>query len=276
MLRAAKINYDNRNYQRAIDLYTDLEKIAEYKSNILASRIGRMRSYFLLKDHLLATEAAREVIGTEKVASEVLSESHYIKAKSAFETDDYNLALKEFEITAGMTRSEIGAASLYYVAYVQYLRSEHDSSEKSIFKLAARTPSYDYWIAKGFILLADNYVQMDNIFQAKATLQSIIDNSDNEELVGIAKEKLNKIVEEETMNQKREMEAMDVEIEFEEYDIKYDELFQQDEEELEEEELEKQKEAEKATPVPPGTPDDSGGEPKPEESPKNEEDEKQD
>ena len=240
LLRAAKINYDHKDYKRAIDLYINLEKIAEYKSNIMAARVGRMRSYFLLKDHLLATEAAREVLSTDKATSEILGESHYIIAKSAFETDDYNFALKEFEVTSEMMRSEIGAASQYYVAYIQYLRSEHDSSEKSIFKLAARTPSYDYWIAKGFILLADNYVQMDNVFQAKATLQSIIDNSDSEELVGIAKEKLDKIVEEEALHQKREMESMDLEIEFEEYDIRYDELFEQDEEDeedLEEEEI---------------------------------------
>ena len=103
---------------------------------------------------------------------------------------------------------------------------------------------------------------MDNAFQAKATLQSIIDNSGNEELVNIAREKLEKIVEEEALSQKREMESMDLEIEFEDYDIKYDELFEQYEEDDEQE------------------PDNSKGEEDgksiPGESPENEEDEKQD
>jgi len=234
LLRAAQIYYQRKKYQRSVDLYVELERTAEYKSNILAARIGTMRGYFLMKEYPLATEAARAVISSEKVESEILAEAHYIIAKSAFETDDYNLALAEFRATESLTRSEIGAASLYYVAYVQYLRSEHDSSERSIFKLASRSPSYDYWVAKGFILLADNYVQMDNAFQAKATLQSIIDNSVDEELVNIAKEKLEKIVEEESLSQKREMESMDLEIEFEDYDIKYDELFEQDEEDNEE------------------------------------------
>jgi TolA-binding protein len=234
LLRAAQTYYQRKKYQRSVDLYVELERTAEYKSNILAARIGTMRGYFLMKEYPLATEAARAVISSEKVESEILAEAHYIIAKSAFETDDYNLALAEFRATESLTRSEIGAASLYYVAYVQYLRSEHDSSERSIFKLASRSPSYDYWVAKGFILLADNYVQMDNAFQAKATLQSIIDNSGDEELVNIAKEKLEKIVEEESLSQKREMESMDLEIEFEDYDIKYDELFEQDEEDNEE------------------------------------------
>ena len=262
LLRAARIYYQRKKYQRSVDLYIELEKIAEYKSNILAARIGTMRGYFLLREYPLATEAAREVISTDKVGSEILAEAHYIIAKSAFETDNYNLALKEFRITESLTHSEIGAASLYYVAYVQYLRSEHDSSEKSIFKLSSRSPSYDHWVAKGFILLADNYVQMDNAFQAKATLQSIIDNSGNEELVNIAREKLAKIVEEEALNQKREMESMDLEIEFEDYDIKYDELFEQDEEDDEQE--------------PDNGKGEEDGKSTPGESPENEEDEKQD
>ena len=37
-------------------------------------------------------------------------------------------------------------------------------------------PNYDYWVAKTYILLADNYVALKDNFQAKATLKSIIDN----------------------------------------------------------------------------------------------------
>ncbi len=115
------------------------------------------------------------------------------------------------------------------------MRSEHDSSEQTIFKLAQRTPSYDYWVAKGFILSADNYLQMDNSFQAKATLQSIIDNSESQELIAVAQEKLNKIKQIEALNKKRETEVIEMEIEFEDYDIKYDELFEEEEDFTEEE-----------------------------------------
>lgn len=44
------------------------------------------------------------------------------------------------------------------------------------FDLAKDMPNYDYWVAKTYILLADNYVRLKDNFQAKATLQSIIDN----------------------------------------------------------------------------------------------------
>ncbi|MFH1321985.1 MAG: tetratricopeptide repeat protein [Bacteroidota bacterium] len=229
LMRSSGIHFNDANYEMALKNYILLEQIAEYKHNIIEARIGQMRCNFLLKEYNNAIREARRLIETEKAANEIINEAHFTIARSALETDNYNLALTEFMTTATATRSEMGAEAEYYAAYIQYLRSEHDESEKTIFNLINRVPSYDYWITKGFILLADNYVQADNTFQAKATLLSIIDNSENEELIAIARDKLNKILEaEQTEEQKKVQEEF--EFEFENYDINYDKLFEEDEE----------------------------------------------
>ena len=62
-------------------------------------------------------------------------------------------------------------------------------------KLNHITPSYDYWIAKGFILLGDDYVALADTFQAKETYKSIVQNyqrdpADPDDLPAIAQEKL--------------------------------------------------------------------------------------
>ncbi len=53
-----------------------------------------------------------------------------------------------------------------------------------------QVPSYPHWIAKGFILLADNFIAKDDIYNARITFQSVIDNSDDEMLIEIAQDKL--------------------------------------------------------------------------------------
>ncbi|MNT71345.1 hypothetical protein D3C72_2098210 [compost metagenome] len=54
--------------------------------------------------------------------------------------------------------------------------------------------SYDYWVAKSFILLSDNYVALKDNLQAKSTLLSIIDNYDGkDDIIPTAKEKLEKL-----------------------------------------------------------------------------------
>jgi len=66
--------------------------------------------------------------------------------------------------------------------------------------------SDDYFIAKSFILLSDIYFSQGNKFQAKATLESIIDNYSGEDLIIIAKQKREKIIESEIVVEKNEVE----------------------------------------------------------------------
>jgi hypothetical protein len=70
-------------------------------------------------------------------------------------------------------------------------------AENLVFELADKYAAYDYWVAKAFILLADIYQKSGNVFQAKQTLQSVIDNYQGPELGEIAKQKLQVIIDEE-------------------------------------------------------------------------------
>ena len=50
-------------------------------------------------------------------------------------------------------------------------------SNELIFDYSEGFSAYDYWYGSMFLLLAENYIQLGEIFQAKATLQSILDQS---------------------------------------------------------------------------------------------------
>ena len=55
-------------------------------------------------------------------------------------------------------------------------------------------PNYDYWVAKGFILLADNYVALKDNVQAIATLKSVQDNYEGkDEILETVKQKLDQL-----------------------------------------------------------------------------------
>ena len=97
-------------------------------------------------------------------------------------------------------------------------------------------PSYDYWITKSFILLADIYLKNNNPIQAKATLQSIIDNSKNAELVTIAHEKMNAIIDSDNIDTKKSQEELEINLN---KNHKNDELFQNNNQQAEENKNEK-------------------------------------
>ena len=93
--------------------------------------------------------------------------------------------------------------------------------------------SYGYWVGKSLILLADNYIAKEDLFQAKITLQNVIDKSTFPELVSSANEKLAAIEATEAAQNITEEET-EIEVELFNQD-EFDKLFEEDEELLEEE-----------------------------------------
>jgi TolA-binding protein len=226
LLKAAEINLKINNYNNALDNYTKLEQYAENKSNILEARNGQMKCYFLLKQYNDAIKSAKNLINTEKVTKELQDEAHIIIAKSALAMDSLTYASGEFQSIAKTNSSEKGAEAKYNIAYIYYLQGLYQESEKLVYELINQVPSYDYWITKGFILLADDYVKMGNLFQAKHTLKSIVDNSDNAELIQTAQEKLNLVLLQEKEIEKKKAEEEEIKVKLNS-EKKNDKLFEE-------------------------------------------------
>ena len=92
---------------------------------------------------------------------------------------------------------------MYNLIYLSYLDDSLDLCEDLIFEMPEKF-SDDYFIAKSFILLSDIYLKKENKFQAKATLESIIENYSGEDLKLIAQKKREEIIESELIVNKNE------------------------------------------------------------------------
>ena len=99
----------------------------------------------------------------------------------------------EFSALSENAIDRVGAEATYMMAYLNYLNDSLQRSETIIYQLANDFTA-DYWIAKGFILLSDIYKQRGNAFQAKATLESIIENYKGEDLLIIARKNYESIL----------------------------------------------------------------------------------
>jgi hypothetical protein len=104
--------------------------------------------------------------------------------------DNLDNARMEFAITENLADNEMGAESKYMTTYIDFVSGKNTAAENGIFELSENYASYDFWVAKGFLLLSDIYLAMDNEFQAKETLRSIIENYRGPQLGEIAAKKL--------------------------------------------------------------------------------------
>ena len=146
----------------------------------------------------LAFTYAQKVVGLEKTDDWLLSKATIIIARNEFENGNYAKSRKTFEKVEQLSKYDEGAEAKYYLAYLTYLDDSLHLAEQMIFQLAEQYSS-DHFIAKAFLLLTDIYIVQDNNFQAKATLESIIENHDGEDLVNVARKKWEQIVENEIM-----------------------------------------------------------------------------
>jgi TolA-binding protein len=193
LLKASEITYELKNYPEALKYYIQLEEVAGNNNNLLISLAGQMRCNYILEKYDQANAVAQKLLKTETVSNEIINEAHIYLARSFFHLDDLNNAQREFAITEKLTDTEIGAEAKYHLAFLAFEMGEYHEAENLIFELIDHYAAYDYWVARSFILLADVYMKLDNIFQAKQTLQSIIDNYEGPELVIIAQQKLDSI-----------------------------------------------------------------------------------
>ncbi|MFH0865267.1 MAG: tetratricopeptide repeat protein [Bacteroidota bacterium] len=211
---AAEICYELKQYDSAATYYSILETNAEYKSNILDARLMKMRCYWKSGELSKVIEAANSLILTDKVTSEQLAEGYITIGRAAIVMDSTALAQTHFEFACKQNpASEFGAEAKYNLAYIHYQLQDYTNAEKTVFEVINLVPSYDYWITKSFILLAEIYTKTGNTIQAKATLTSIIENSDNAELVTLAHEKLNAILQSEIQEEQQKL-LEDIDVKF--------------------------------------------------------------
>ena len=175
---AAAINFSLGNYQEALKNYTELERNAEAGSNLLEARKGQMRSNVILKNHQETINSAAKVLKTENLPEELKREAHFNMGNAFMEIGETNKAMDEFRTVSQEVTSTEGAESKYRIAEIYYMQGDYELAEQEVYSLVSMNTPHQYWMARSFILLADIYMKLDDDFQARHTLQSIIDNYD--------------------------------------------------------------------------------------------------
>ena len=195
LLNAALIQYRQKRYAEAGQRFEALEATAEVKENIAAARAGQLRSFYKAGNCDKAVTAADKILTITPVDKDLQNEAQLISGRCYLAQEEWQKAKPFFTLVAKRTPSEMTAESKYSLALIEYEEGNYKESQKLIFEVQKQVPAYDFWIAKSFILLGDNYAALKDTFQARETYKSIVDNfekapNDPEDLKQVAQEKL--------------------------------------------------------------------------------------
>lgn len=196
LLQLGKIYFGKQQYDKCFETYSKLENVAELKSSLLEARLGKLRSAYQLDKLEEIPVIANSVLATEKLPAETEMETRFKLAQTHLKLNRVDDALIEFSKVATNLKTKEGAESKYNIAKIYLNKGEYNKAETEVFAFAEKNTPHQYWLAKSFILLADVYMKQDDFFQAKATLQSVIDGYSNttDGIIDEATNKLNELV----------------------------------------------------------------------------------
>lgn len=180
--KIAEIEYGNKNYAKAVPYFirsaaSARDKIEEYEANS-----GLMNAYFYLSKYDSASFYADKVIALGNITADSEASALLVKAKALLgqkKTQDAEDALMSL---VNEHKTVQGAEGLYLLALHFHDQSKYVQSNEMIFDFSGPFGMYDFWYGKSFILLAKNYIALGETFQAKATLESIVEGSANAEI----------------------------------------------------------------------------------------------
>lgn len=203
ILAAARIYFfELKNYSKAENYYTQLNQITSSQENKLEAMRGLLRAQYQQQKWADAAASGKDLVASKGSSSDDKSLSNMAIAKSYQVAGQYDLALANFKTVVQLNKAALAAEARYEIANCWFSLGKLQDAEKAAFETIKQSGSYDFWVTKSYILLGDIYYQQKDYFNAKATYQSIVDNSINSELKTEAQSKLTRVTEEESRNSK--------------------------------------------------------------------------
>ncbi|MGO3109622.1 tetratricopeptide repeat protein [Sphingobacterium sp. JB170] len=194
LLTVAALYLNLEEYNEAIVHLKKLELTSEYKENYNYAVSNLMICYFQIGDMEQVAKYVRLIKNYERSSEEDIARAHLYSARAVLLEGNVAPAMKELNLAAQKSQTAVGAEARYRMGQLQYEDKEYDKAQKTAFEVINNMGSQDYWVAKSFLLLADTYASKGDAFQAKSTLESVIENYEGEDdVIPSAKKRLQKL-----------------------------------------------------------------------------------
>lgn len=199
--RIADIEYTAGRFENALYFYDQLLKLAGNKKEEYYAWAGMMESHFAIGNYDSVKYYANVILERGKVNIASQNKASLFLGKAAYARGDFELAKDEFLNTLNTARDEHGAEAQYLLGELFYQQKEYTKSIEALIELNNNFNPYESWVGKAYLLLADNYIALDDVFQAKGTLRSVVENFPLENVRAEAQRRLDQLEKTEDTNE---------------------------------------------------------------------------
>lgn len=190
---AARIAFTQGKYEDALRYYGDLRNVTTDNQLLQIAYEGLMKCSYELMQYKQTATYADTLLTLPGISKDESAQANLFKAHSLQKSNDPDEAVAIYQQLDKDNLGAISAEARYRIAEISFDKGDLKVAEKQAGYAAQASSGQDYWIVKCYILLGDILTQEKDYFNAKATLSSIVKNTNVASLKQEASEKLEKV-----------------------------------------------------------------------------------
>ena len=188
------------------------------QEDLSISKKGQFYCFHYLGNPISTIKYAKKILLLSNLNNKLKEDAYLFLGKSYQKINQLDSAKLYYDSVVQFTKSIAAAEAKYHVCEIAYNKEDYTSCEVLIMELVKQKPSYDYWLARGILLLGDNFTAQKDYFNAKHSVESVLDNYDGDkkgEVLAAAVQKLDfiKSLEINELQQQPEQEELEIELE---------------------------------------------------------------
>lgn len=182
------------DYKLAIRTYRQLGAVAQSGRDKFNSFEGLTNAWFALSNYDSAIFYAEQIERASWKPAIAVHFTNLVKAKSFIALQKPDKATDLLIQVINNANDRYAAEATFLLAQNQYNSGQHSFSIETAFDLIGNYAAYPEWTDRGYLLLIDNYIALEEYLQAQATAKSIIENSENDVLRAEVRQRQQKVL----------------------------------------------------------------------------------
>ena len=182
LTKSAKANMSLKRYDQAIDLFLLLNENASSERELDQAQEGLMMAYYDINDVEKALLIAQEISENITLSEPKRNLGALYLLRISMNMLAYDKALPLAESLIESSDNQTAAEATFIIAQIRYNQDDYATSIEQCIVLLGKYGLYEQWTDKTYLLLVNNYMASGELLQAKATLNSILDNTENDAL----------------------------------------------------------------------------------------------
>lgn len=191
--KLGKIYFDIKSYDESLKYYKILNKNVINNRELTDAYLGIVNNFYNLKVYDSSIYYSQKLLIIDKISFNLKNKANLFIAKSYIENNQINNGIDYLLTTINLVKDESGAEAQYLLAKIFYDKSQLNQSIETLYLLNDNFSEFNYWRGKGYLLIAKIFIDSEEFFQAKSTLESLIEKNSNEEIKKEAEDMLNEI-----------------------------------------------------------------------------------